>query len=574
MKVHYSKLFQWPATKSNSSSASYAEILHTDGDTTVTRNQVFHEWIHTVQPLIIHCILSVTIVLFVVFYISGTRFSATEHIAHVQTANGALPLPFAPTQPEIVTIISSMIVLQKWALTAWVVPLCWRVAVLLMERHGLRRQDLRALVRHRLLTPHTYLASAPAFIIGTLLLSGLVANSASPILTGSIAWIQQNTPIHSLQPRIDPIVFEELEAEVRSSALNMYFDDQITRDGVVQRAPGLAGIAWGRETEKGIYKRVSRSVEALETNSTIENVTLPYFEVHSIEWIKDEKNVPNKVKSEGPDNAIFRSFDWSPSGAPYIFVGSAIYLENLTNPTNWSSDTIGSIMIKESRLLIFWFSSASGYRGVAQRISPSIYVHTAPETGDQYAFAWITFTAGAGKCRGYQCIVSSPSTIQNNGPITPEPHPLTFQAVHMAPAVAVSLVAHNASIPSSWNNTNEYIEALLVRSYSAAWNTLIEDMSASYANSAYRPSLHCSVAYVNQPRVYVWLALQLSITFLSIVFLILRSRLSKLPLIEDTSLTAFYLDTTSLPESNNPHPLMKGALKIQEEESWLRVKVV
>jgi hypothetical protein len=169
--------------------------------------------------------------------------------------------------------------------------------------------------------------------------------------------------------------------------------------------------------------------------------------------------------------------------------------------------------------------------------------------------------------------LSSPSTVQNSASVTPESHTLTALALAMAPAVAVFLANQNSSLPSSWDDTDQYIKSLLQRSYSAAWNALVDDFGTSKVNSSYRPSLPSLVASVNEPRVCVWLGLQLSVTLLSFVFLILLAHLSEFPLIGDTTLIAFYLNTTLLPESPNTHPFVKGSLKVEEECERLNVKI-
>ncbi|KAG8731518.1 hypothetical protein FRC11_003934, partial [Ceratobasidium sp. 423] len=115
--------------------------------------------------------------------------------------------------------------------------------------------------------------------------------------------------------------------------------------------------------------------------------------------------------------------------------------------------------------------------------------------------------------------------------------------------------------------------AVLVRSYSGAWTTLNYEFSTEEFYAGYVPSLPALVADVNRGRVYGWLGIQLSVTLLSVVFLILQSRLSKHPLIGDTSLTAFYLDTTGVPRSDNDDPFMNGTLKVKEEAKRLKLKV-
>ncbi|KAF8674557.1 hypothetical protein RHS04_07232 [Rhizoctonia solani] len=569
MKSHRFKFFSSPDNTKQYSPA-YSRVLQKDEGSTGTRNHVVHEWMYILWPLILHCVLSVCTMLYVVYYISDNYFNVSERTALKQNAGG-FQLPFTPTQSDVITVLSSLIVTQKWALTAWMVPLCWRVAVLLMERHGLRRQDLKGLIKHRLLTPRTYFMNIPTFIIGTLLLAGLAANLASPVLTGSISWTQRNITVDSV-PK--PLTFKEAGTRISDSLLDEYFKDSKNHPvTAVQMAASLAGIAWRRDAEEGIYKRISRSLEPIPTDSVIESITLPYFKVESINWIVDSKDIPSTY----PDayTAFIDSFSDGPSVIHAFTTGTAVLSRNYSNPTTWRNDRMKPKKITEKRLLVLWFGFTA--RNLTTGLSSNAYVSIggpAPTSGNYYAYAWVTFTAGAGRCEHYQCIISSPSVIQNSNPspIIPEEHPLTFQAFHMVPAVTALLAMQNSTLPSLLD-VDTYVEQLLIRSYSAAWSALMNSLAKSPANLSYRTPVPSLVADVNEPRVYSWLGIQLSITFLSIIFIILQSWLSVIPLIGDTSLTSFYLDTTSLPESKSVHPLINGALVVQEDGDRLKIRV-
>ncbi|CAE6360366.1 unnamed protein product [Rhizoctonia solani] len=568
MSVPYSKLSDL-SIDSSTAPSSHAEALPKHKGAVTTKTRPLMAWIVTLSPFIAHCILSIGIAAFVLYYLNRRGFNVADHIAYVQTTQDKLKLPFSLTQSDVVTILSALIVVQKWALTAYMAPLCWRTIVFLMEKPGLRRQDLKGLVRYRLLTPWLSFASIPTFVIGSLLLLGLAANLTSPVLTGSIKWDPQNLPIQNLS--IPPVKFEEIEPGRRTSLPDWYTESETRRQGLMQKGVGLASIAWGLAAEKGVYKRVASSVEALGVNTTIENVTIPYFFTHSIDWIKKESEIPAYVMDKGPRTAIWDSLSLVPGPIHLLYDGIAVLLRYPTAPGNWSNDSLVSRRIDERRLLAFWFGTREN--NITQGLPSGTYKYTINDTQRHYAFAWVNFTAGAGKCTKHHCTISSPSTIQNNASVTPESHPLTFQSLAMAPAIAASLVNQNSSLPSSWNDTNQYIEALLQRSYSGAWNILIRHLRTSDANSSYHPSLPSLVADVSQLRVYVWLGLQLSVTLLGCVSLIILSQLSELPLIEDTALIAFYLNTTQLPESDSPHTFVKGSLMVKDEGQRLKVKV-
>ncbi|CAE6445893.1 unnamed protein product [Rhizoctonia solani] len=511
----------------------------------------------------------------VLHYMNNHPFNTTDHRPFVQAVGTELLTPFSLTQSDIVTLLSTLIMVQKWALMWWAAPLCWPIAILLMERRGLHRRDLNALIKYRIITPSTYIASLPTFIVGTLLLASLAANLSSPLLAGSIAWSPQNTPIHRLST--NTIQFLAAQDASGSVVLGPFFDlymkSQTWRQELAQRGGSLVGIAWQRGPEKGIFKRVSNFVEPLAINSTIETVILPYFATHSIEWIRKESDLPVFVRNLQPEHAMNKSLELSPVGIATPYIGSALLIPDLSNPANWSSDQWVPQTIQEKRLLIYSIGTLDATTAT-QGLPSDIHVHIDQVTKELWAFAWVTFSAGVGRCKYYQCIVSSRSTIRNNTPIELEPHPFTFQALSMATTIAVTLGQQNISIPYSWDNPDEFIDGLLVRSYSGAWNAIMSITPSSRTASDYRPALPGLVAKVEKARVFVWLGIQLSVTLLSAIFLVLQVHFSKFPLLVDVALVSFYMDTSSLPESDRPCDSVNGALKFHEENSMLKVKVV
>ncbi|KAG8688382.1 hypothetical protein FRC11_005539 [Ceratobasidium sp. 423] len=499
-------------------------------------------------------------------------FNIADHQATVQTTEGNMTLPFAPTQSDAVTILSSMFVAHKWALAAWVTPLCWRIAIFLMDRHGLHHQDFNVLIKYRMLTPGTVFRSFPTLIIGTLLLTSLAANLSSPILTGSIAWIPKNQPVPS-EPPIGSIGFQEIKPGIFKLA-DIYLNGQFVRNFVTARAIGLVSIGWGRNVDKQVYKRVSGSVEALAIGSVIESVTLPYFAVDSIKWIENEDDVPTYAKNEtNPDVALLGALEWGPSALPALPPGYAALIP--TNPTNWSDDPLDPTTIEETRLLVLALEITNV--SIPNTLPRNTYILEAQGEGymgDKYAYAWVSFRAGASTCKGYRCVISSPSTIstlQNDPKLSPEPHTLTFQALSMALAVSCFLVMHNSSIPYPSHSIDDYVEAILIRSYSATWNVMNDLVGSTRVYSNYRPALPVLIAQVDHARVYGWLGLQLLVTLLGLIFLILQFGLSKFPLIGDTSLMAFYLDTTGIPREGNSDPFENGELKIEQVDDRLAI---
>ncbi|KAH7320566.1 hypothetical protein B0J17DRAFT_772984 [Rhizoctonia solani] len=521
-------------------------------------------WASAVWVMVAHFILSVVVAIFVLVYVADHRFNLTERSPLVQVIDGTRVAPFMPMQSDIVTFLSSMIAILKCALTAWAASLCWNVALFLMERRGLARRDLQVLLKFGILAPGAYSKDWSTWVIASLLLTGLVANLSSPIVTGSISWVPSNRLVYGLSNNPSP-VYDVLDGTL--AELSPYYRNSYTvRDTAAMDIAG--SIGWGSATEKGVLKRVLTTVNALSINSTLENVTLPYFEVHSIRWIQNRNEIPFIRDGMSPGDLVRRTFNYTPSTFSGFLPGYAVLIPNVT--TNWSSDPLESTIIHDTRLLALYYAydQYGETYPLTQNLPSNAYkLHY----GQSYtAYAWVTFSAGVGRCKEYSCIISSPMTIRNGTAIELEPHQLTFQALAMALVVGIYLITQNNSIPSAWDNINDYVEAILVRSYSGAWSTLSGILQTSVTNTSYVPSVPGLLAQVDQKRVFIWLVFQLFVTLLSILFLIIQFRLSNHPLLGDTCLTVFHLDTTAITR-NDSDSSTNNMRKIEQQGDRLMV---
>ncbi|CAE7150953.1 unnamed protein product [Rhizoctonia solani] len=535
----------------------------------IPRRYSFVAWGNIVLAPATHFILSVGITIFVIFYVEGRHFNLTERAPHVNVSGGTRATPFLPTQSDIVTVLSSIIAVSKYALTAWAASLSWNAALFLMERRGITRRNLKILLQSGLLAPGAYSRDWSTPIIGALLMTNLVATLSSPILTGSLSWVPSNRLVTGLS--VSPFPFGDVVDGTLSQLLAVYHDNYYIREAYVMGSVGLVGLGWGRNTDKGVLKRVS-GVVGLEVNSTFENVTLPYFQVHSIRWIENRDEIPAIKDNATTGEVLHEEFEMTPSTVSGFPPGYAILVPNVT--ANWSSDPLDSTIIQDTRLLILYYAydqiPSGGYVRLTQDLPSSAY--TLSYGTSYYAFAWVTFSAGVGRCKEYNCILSNPSAIQNNTPVELEPHQLTFQALSMAPVVGSYLVNQNTSIPYGWNNISDYVEAVLVRSYSGAWCNLNSGMQTSTTRSRYVPSVPSLMSHVDQKRVYAWFGIQILVAILSILFLAVHSRLSKYLFAGDPSLTAFYLDTTAIPRDQSD-PSVDETRKIEQRGDRFKVKV-
>lgn len=528
-------------------------------------------WASTLSPLILHFIISIGITIFVVNYVNGRYFNLTERRPLVSLAGGvtARSQGYVPLQSDVVTFLSATLVVLRVFAAAWAGSLCWRGAFFLMERTGLRRRDLNWMISYGLFTPLSYGRDAVMFCVGVILLVTLLAQVVSPILTGSITWIPSN--------RL---------AEVK---LNATVQVPVVRDGVhwngysiwaprrrwtVRQAAGYASLAWGRNIEKDVMKRVLLSAAGLHVNSTITNMTLPYFSVTALEWIANPSEVlpPNQLDVMSMQLSVSEPIN------PLRTLSGALAL---LPDAAWSQRPFPSpSIVSETRTLALYTSWQSrnvpcGAKGltIASSFPPNMGFVRGNIPEFCYAFARVTYSAGAGVCTN--CRVSSPLTVRGDSTIELKEDFMTTEALQLMPDIIADLVLLNSSIPSTWsNNIDDYVIDMLARSYSGAWTALTNYMGGTSRplTSSFSASIPSVRAQVDLGRVCTWLGLQLLLTFSGIIFLIMQSR-SKYQLIGDTTLAAFELDTTEATTYEGCRRLNAGGL-LELEQKFGGLKVV
>jgi hypothetical protein len=143
------------------------------------------------------------------------------------------------------------------------------------------------------------------------------------------------------------------------------------------------------------------------------------------------------------------------------------------------------------------------------------------------------------------------------------------------PSITGTLAAMNVSVPSAWHNLDRYVAEFLERSYAVSW-AAVTNFVGEYdpqLSTTYRVAVPASQALVDIKRVYLWLSLHLLITISGILFLVVQADM-KVPVITDTTLTAFYLDSNEVYEPGSRPSLKEGALiRVRYEDGHMKMKI-
>lgn len=524
----------------------------------------------TLWPLPVQFLIAVGI-LALLIYVNGRHFNLTERNPSILLPGGnATRLDrFTPLQSDVTTFISAALVIFRLVAAAWAGSLCWRSAFFLMGRPGLRRQELHWMIGLGIVTPLAYFRDALISIVGIIMLITFCAQATSPILTGSITWIPSSRLV-------------ELRSDATVSALVVpdlkqweeYSTYAPRREWTARQAAGLSNLAWGRDVEKGVMKRVLPSTYGLSINSTVANVTLPYFSVTSLEWVADPMTLPESQRNLG--EIISRLSTYGATRSLLLGAGALIpdFPWNKTAPPA----TLG---ISQRRLLVMsthWTfdNQATGCSSNTSTIFRNIpsSIGTLQTNAECYAFAWVQYSAGTGICK--TCRVSSSSVVQNDTALTPQQDLMTLEALRLMPDTSDILVQMNSSIPFSWEGSiDDYVIAVLGRSYSGAWAALTNHLGRHSVplTSTFSPSVPSLRAQVHLERVYAWFGIQVLSTVCSLIFLSMQFG-TKYELIGDTTLAAFELDATEATTQDGLERLREGELlKLEPKDGGWKVIV-
>ncbi|KAL5636852.1 hypothetical protein ACGC1H_000728 [Rhizoctonia solani] len=520
-------------------------------------------------------------------------------------------------QPDVTTAISGLLRLLAMIADAWAASLSWRVIMLLAEtsRAGLNRSEIEWVASYGALPPLSHFRLSLNPILGIILLVTLARNVASPILTGSVAWVPSNSILQL--PHWPTIPISGVNASSGASF------DEVNTAAIRMNLASILNTAWGTGVEEGVFKRVVPSAGLLNVGSTIQNVTLPYFSITNITWLPNTStDLTSRFKSMTSNDSAF------PDLGEQMSQSGAIAL--LTN-TTWRDNNTHGIQGTWS-LLLNVVGSYRAYRNNATcdldrtvlTHDPQVPYQNGNGTWDApgcFAIANVSFIAGSGICE--HCRVASNFTVQTTElKILGDSYISVERALADMPVYVPSLAPLLGSFPDPTNGINNYVNALLVRSYSALWNawtdaadpmsesrpitssgggggggggdqilrstaantmqrsgtlnnrarmarSLILPRSASQAardpttlQSEYQPAFPTLQARVNKTRVYIWLGIQLLLTFAGLSFLFLQVG-SCTSHITDTGMLAFDIDSrqVSKPNRKSFKDIFKGIFK-------------
>lgn len=371
-----------------------------------------YKWTLAVAPLVLHGVVAIVIAVLMLCYVDGNHFNIKEWRPQLLLANGTTVqwVRRAPLQSEITTSISSSLAILRLITAAWLGPLSWRCAFILMENAGMQPRQLFMMIGYGIPLPRKGEQGISLFI-WVILAIALPVHIISPVLTGSVTWVPHYQRMDVTADSTVSIHTLGTDSDRQWSQWNTY---PPRREWTAIQAGGLASLAWGRDPQNDALKRVLPSSFLLAVNSTISNVTVPYFSVTKIEWIEDPGRKLTSEQLAVTQSGCSKTILYQGTECPlYRLPGTLALIPD--TPSAWTNRSYTSpSIVSETRLMVFYAywrgQNDSPCLPYLDDLHPNIGLHL--DANECWAFAWVTYTAGVSGCSS--CRLSSYGTVQND----------------------------------------------------------------------------------------------------------------------------------------------------------------
>lgn len=296
------------------------------------------------------------------------------------------------------------------------------------------------------------------------------------------------------------------------------------------------------------FRRVLQMAQYISTNSTLAEVTMPYFAVDAFEWVQD----PHQVLTDTQISLLSTNQTDGDSYNPFI---SAIAMPNVTGAllpnVQWGEGPSQDpgMPISETRpfaLLVGYVNAST--TGCSQNfpIDPGFQISLFRGGDACFGIANVSYRAGAFKCRN--CKIISPNVVEGEAaPSSLFRNPFTSYALQLSPLIGPNLMSFKFARPLNYGTIRNLNIELTSRAYQAAWATLSDLFSklSLPGNTTVQIALPTLRAKITHWRIYLWVALHLWVLALGLLFAYIQSHCDH-PWAEDPTMAAFWLDTGAI----------------------------
>lgn len=206
------------------------------------------------------------------------------------------------SQPDVNTLISLALTIIRTLAGCWLTLTGWRMAFISLEQNGATLNEINHLINYRI-PPLRFWGRGKwdsrwtLFFMWAIFILALPTQFVAAIFNGAINWIPSIGHIRSDSP------ISVTTASPAALQWNAHNDWLTNRYYEVLDASGLASLASSLSfvsniSNGSVYRPPSRrfipSLVGTPSNSILGNVTLPYLEIHSLNWITSATQIEDE----------------------------------------------------------------------------------------------------------------------------------------------------------------------------------------------------------------------------------------------------------------------------------------
>lgn len=499
-------------------------------------------------------------------------------------------------QTDVMTLISSALVLIKLVSSAASAILVWRLIFILFEKDGLTLAVVCRMADYRI--PYFSMGIWSCLSIVVIFLAW-PSQFASPLATGSVAWQPTTAPNMTVT---GSTMVSVAGAGSGWDGLNFWPEH---RTQLVLRAAALAGFdatVSGFQDQYSVY--MSRSIGAasdLLVNSTVVGITLPYFAIHDITWVDYHTVDPTFFNSL---NETYGLLNTTGIDDPMLqtCVGNAALLKNTiwqrsnnmtgtafpSAPATIESDVYVAIMVNRLQATdedpnppncTTTTSPVLGSLPSVEQFSLPFYQGSKLFARNCYLLGKSKLHAGTYDCSDSDgCRVSSSNVANTVVTLTLNDSdsrltslsadPLRQTVLDFMPEVAGNICVMNITSLPMWNNLDNYITAMLTNAYQATWSTLMTRCESTTKSAAVHAPVDLITAQVSHTKMIVWLVCNFAL-LLSGIILWVAQYCADCKTIRNTTLAAMTIDLANLVDDQETKCGLCNAVELDNSDKKL-----
>ena len=518
---------------------------------------------------IVQFLLATLTVIFVIFIIDKRVFNVNEGMHYYQLANGTIAqVPHKiffifQRQSDVTSWISVCSGVLARTFKTSLAVMTWNYAFLLLYTNGMRLETLSSMVSLPFIPmlfpppgleigPNTNNYSAKrrrAIGVALVMFTAVPASYSSSLLTGAVSWRSANRYVANADTVRNigiGVVGEDTDP------WSMWVKDYSFRARYISRASALATHAWNNVTDNTTdaptSRRVIPSLQNLPVASSLENVTVPWFNIVSFNWILNSSDLsaqqlnllsPESTPGVMPSNNTELLKNPLQNSLRSTAILPDVPYASLNFSSDWASPQPAKLENQVAIIAVnidYNSDCDAGVQTAFGGLPPDIYMTKSSNPlgySNCFVFANITYSAGVATC--YGCQVVFPIVVENppGSQLTLEADVMTQHATYVMADVIGVLVQANITLPPTWNNIEGYARGILARGYSSAWTAMSELIAfyTPYLSTRATIPVTMSQAFIDHRRVWAWFALQ-GLGFIgNMAFLIHARQVGKYPII-------------------------------------------